>query len=66
MWLALASAGCGGDGDAAREALGDAPPPRRETVFDPLVGTLDRAEGVQQTLDRQAAEQRRRIAEAED
>jgi hypothetical protein len=34
-------------------------------VFDPLVGTLDRAQGVQQTVDEQAAELRRRLEEAE-
>jgi hypothetical protein len=43
----------------------DAPvePPEsaRPTVFDPLTSTLDRAQGVQQTLDEQAAEQRRRL-----
>lgn len=47
-----------------------APPPtaaaqKRETVFDPLVGTLDRAKGVQQTVDEQAAEQRRKLEELE-
>lgn len=35
------------------------------TVFDPLVGTLERAQGVQQTVDDQAAEMRRRLEEAE-
>ena len=39
-------------------------PERRETVFDPLVGTIDRAKGVQKTVDDQAAEQRRKIEEA--
>jgi hypothetical protein len=34
-------------------------------VFDPLTSTIRRAEGVQQTVDDQAAEQRRRIEEAE-
>jgi hypothetical protein len=40
------------------------PAPRRETVFDPLTSTIGRAQGVQQTVDEQAAEQRRRIDEA--
>jgi len=40
------------------------PAARRETVFDPLTSTIDRAQGVQQTVDDQAAEQRRRIEEA--
>jgi hypothetical protein len=38
---------------------------RRPTVFDPLTSTIDRAQGVQQTVDEQAAEQRRRIEDAE-
>ena len=37
---------------------------RRETVFDPWIGTIDRAKGVQNTVDEQAAEQRRKIEEA--
>jgi predicted small lipoprotein YifL len=40
-------------------------PPRKETVFDPLTGTIDRAKGVQQTVDDQAAEQRKKIEAAE-
>jgi hypothetical protein len=35
------------------------------SVFDPLVGTIERAKGVQDTVDEQAAEQRRRIEDAE-
>jgi hypothetical protein len=38
---------------------------RRPTVFDPMTSTIGRAQGVQQTVDEQAAEQRRRIEEAE-
>jgi hypothetical protein len=41
------------------------PAARRETVFDPLTSTIGRAEGVQQTVDQQAAEQRKRIEDAE-
>lgn len=59
----LALAGCGGAGNGS--APETAEPERRATVFDPLVETLDRAESVQQTIDEQAAEQRRRIEEAE-
>jgi hypothetical protein len=33
-------------------------------VFDPMTSTIGRAEGVQRTVDDQAAEQRRRIDEA--
>jgi hypothetical protein len=60
--LAIALAACGG---SEPPPANDERAERRPTVFDPLTGTLDRAEGVQQTLDAQAAEQRRRIEEAE-
>jgi hypothetical protein len=59
--IALVVAGCG----ASEEPAQPEPAPRRETVFDPLTSTIDRAEGVQQTVDQQAAEQRRRLEEAE-
>jgi hypothetical protein len=48
--------------NGAVEAIEAAPAP---SVFDPLVGTIDRAKGVQSTVDDQAAEQRRRIEQAE-
>jgi hypothetical protein len=58
--------GCGGDGEPSERAVDEREPePRRETVFDPLTSTIGRAQGVQQTVDEQAAEQRRRIEEAE-
>ena len=74
-WLALTLfslvAGCGGgstssSGDAprAQPAAVQKAPERRATVFDPWVGTIDRAKGVQNTVDDQAAEQRRKIDEA--
>jgi hypothetical protein len=64
LWsaLALAVTGCGGESPA--EPPREAAEPR-PTVFDPLTSTIDRAQGVQQTVDEQAAEQRRRIEEAE-
>jgi hypothetical protein len=73
-WLALTLASlltsCGGSAAPSEEAA-KAPaataqkaPERRETVFDPWVGTIERAKGVQSTVDEQAAEQRRRIEEA--
>jgi hypothetical protein len=34
-------------------------------VFDPMTSTIGRAQGVQNTVDAQAAEQRKRIEEAE-
>ena len=61
--LALLVAGCGAP--EAEQPSERAPAPRRETVFDPMTSTIERAQGVQQTLDQQAAEQRRRIEEAE-
>ena len=61
--IAWALGGCGG-GEPAEPAV-DRTPERRESVFDPLTSTIDRAEGVQLTVDDQAAEQRRRIADAE-
>jgi hypothetical protein len=60
--LVLVVAGCGASEQPAEP---ETAPPRRETVFDPLTSTIDRAEGVQQTVDAQAAEQRRRLEEAE-
>jgi hypothetical protein len=64
--IALAMSGCGGADDASERA-GDRsePTPRRETVFDPTTSTIGRAQGVQQTVDAQAAEQRKRIEDAE-
>jgi hypothetical protein len=59
--IVLVVAGCG----AAEEPAEPETAPPRETVFDPLTSTIDRAEGVQQTVDTQAAEQRRRVEEAE-
>ena len=52
--------GCGGSEKPAEPEAAQ----RRETVFDPLTSTIGRAEGVQQSVDEQAAEQRRRIDEA--
>jgi len=59
---ALVVASCG-ETDSAE--VPPEPAARRETVFDPLTSTIDRAQGVQQTVDEQAAEQRRRIEDAE-
>ena len=64
LWSAIAFtlAGCGGS-ETAEPANEPAEP--RASVFDPLTSTIDRAQGVQQTVDQQAAEQRRRLEEAE-
>ena len=56
--------GCGGSDEPTERAAEPEAAPRRETVFDPLTSTISRAEGVQQTVDDEAAEQRRRIDEA--
>lgn len=50
---------------AADPASATPAPNRAESVFDPLVGTIERAESVQQTVDERAAEQRRLIEELE-
>jgi hypothetical protein len=73
-WLALMLvsllAGCGGSASPSGEtakaqaAAAQKAPERKETVFDPWVGTIERAKGVQNTVDEQAAEQRRKIEEA--
>jgi hypothetical protein len=55
-------AGCSGSDEQTAES--PEPAQKRETVFDPLTSTIGRSEGVQQTVDDQAAEQRRRIEEA--
>ena len=54
-------AGCGQSEDRSPAASTDAP--ERPTVFDPLTDTLDRAQGVEDTL-RESAEERRRQLEA--
>lgn len=62
--IALLVGACGSADVPAERAAEPETAPRRETVFDPLTSTIGRAEGVQQTVDDQAAEQRRRIEEA--
>ena len=60
--IVITLSACGGSPPAEPPAERAAP---RPTVFDPLTSTIGRAEGVQQTVDEQAAEQRRRIEAAE-
>jgi len=62
--IAVTLAGCGGSEPAEQASEPREQAPRRETVFDPLTSTIGRAEGVQQTVDEQAAAQRRQIDEA--
>ena len=57
--LLIGLASCGGS-----ETHGDAAEPQ-PTVLEPLTETIDRARGVQQTVDSEAAELRRRLEEAE-
>ena len=52
---------CGGGPEQDAERAGD-----RETVFDPLTETLDRAKGVESTLLDSAEERRRQLEEAEE
>jgi hypothetical protein len=54
--LAALLAGCGGS---------EPPAEPRPNVFEPLTGALEGAEDVQQTVNDQAAELRRRLEEAE-
>ena len=56
--------GCSGSEEPAARVAEPEAAQKRETVFDPLTSTIGRAEGVQQSVDEQAAEQRRRIDEA--
>jgi ABC-type phosphate/phosphonate transport system substrate-binding protein len=60
----LGVAGCGESDDAPADAAVETEQPR-ETVFDPLTSTVDRAEDVQGTVDAQSEELRRRVEEAE-
>ena len=62
--LTLAAAALVGCSEAPEPEQAAEPAARRETVFDPLTSTIGRAQDVQQTVDDQAAEQRRRIDEA--
>ena len=62
--IAVMLAGCGRSEPTEQASGPREQAPRRETVFDPMTSTIGRAEGVQQTVDEQAAEQRRRIDEA--
>jgi hypothetical protein len=68
FWLLAASlslAACGGS-ETPEPPPEPAAEERRPSVLDPLTSTIGRAEGVQQTVDEQAAQQRRRIEEAEE
>ena len=60
--LSLGLAGCGGS--ATTETQSEATE-QRPMVLEPLAGTLDRARGVQQTVDGEAAEMRKRLEQAE-
>jgi len=53
-------AGCGSPSEPARP-----PATERESVFDPLTETIERAEGVEDTLREQSEALRRRVEEAE-
>ncbi len=59
--LAVALTACGSGEPPPQEQKAQ----RKESVFDPWTGTIERAKGVQRTVDDQAAEQRRKIEAAE-
>ena len=61
LGVAVAMTACSGPEPAAPQAT----PARAETVFDPQAHSIDRAKGVQQTVDAQAAERRRQLEAAE-
>jgi len=61
MTLALTLTACGTSSPPPPEAQ---KPERKESVFDPWTGTIERAKSVQQTVDDQAAAQRKKIEEA--
>jgi hypothetical protein len=66
VMAALFLAGCGGGADeSAERASAEAAAPAEESVFDPLTSALERAEGVQGTVDEHAAEMRKRLEELE-
>ena len=60
--LALWLGGCSGP---TAEPPPPPPPPPAKTVFDPMTQSLERARGVQQTVDQQADATRRDIDAAE-
>jgi hypothetical protein len=67
LWL-IGAAACAlvGCGSPSPPPPAEAPKPESApSVFDPLVGTIDRAKAVQGTVDEHAGEQRRRIEELE-
>ena len=54
--IACVAGGCGGSEDPAQGAAEPQAAPRRETVFDPLTGTIDRAEGYERAAERYRAD----------
>lgn len=65
-WLSLAVVlvGCA-DEKSERDAAAPVAAPARDTVFDPLLESADRARAVQQTVEQRAAEQRRALERLE-
>jgi len=59
--LAVALTACGSSQPPPQEQQ----PEQKPTVFDPLTSTIDRAKAVQQIVDDQAAEQRKKLEAAE-
>lgn len=63
--LALVAAACGGGEPPAASGSPESAPSESSGAFAPLADSLERAEGVQSTIDAGAEETRRRIEEAE-
>lgn len=62
----MLAAGCGsGEPPPEPEAGADAPTSDESGAFEPLTDAVERAEGVESTVDERADEVRRRIEEAE-
>ena len=67
-WLVLtivAAGGCDTSEPPVERQSAEEEDDARESVFDPWVETIDRARGVQQTIEDAEAERRRQLEEAE-
>lgn len=63
MCAAVAICGCGANDDSEQPAAAEPEP--KESVFDPLTDSIERAQGVEETLKQAEAERRRQLEEAE-
>lgn len=65
LLAAIAFTALGGCGSSAEHDAPAEPPPVKDTAFDELTGTMDRARGVQDTVDAQKQELDRQLRSAE-